>query len=632
MACDSKNPVNTFSVALPWASEAIIQRDIATTISGYAEASLPVTLFLDEIEIGQVKADDNGYWSVPLSAQEAGGPHSLNVQNSDGKKISFADIWFGDVWLISGQSNMEWKLGWGVDGGNESMENTNEPLIRVLDIPNSFNEKAQSTLPKKPLWKKAIPENMANFSAIGFYFAELNRAEIKVPIGIIDVTWGGTPAEAWTPLQTLTMLPFYADKANEYLDPAKDWKEEMATNDALTKANNAMINSPELGLAKMAHLSTYDDSNWEEISFPSSKKLTEAVWFRKILNLQNTPKDSVVLETGNVSQEAFYYLNGKEIGRKSWQMTKERFIIDPKLFREGENLLAFRVVNSWDNAVRVASEEPMSLSIASENTIEINANWKMNNEVEPAVPQYKRYEFEPGFLFNAMIVPLKNASFKGVLWYQGESNVIHYNEYEALFAGMISSWRTYFEKPEMPFYFAQLAAYQKAKDTPSDDDWVRLQEAQSKVNTSVENTQMIVLNDIGDADDIHPRNKKEAARRFWLQVQKNSYRKDIVAGGPIYKNHEIEGSSILINFNSAAEGVKSRDGGALKGFAIAGENGKFEWASTVKILDNNTIEVAHDTILKPVAVRYAWAANPTTANLVNSEGLPASAFRTDDWP
>ena len=632
MACDSKNPVNTFSVALPWASEAIIQRDIATTISGYAEASLPVTLFLDEIEIGQVKADDNGYWSVPLSAQEAGGPHSLNVQNSDGKKISFADIWFGDVWLISGQSNMEWKLGWGVDGGNESMENTNEPLIRVLDIPNSFNEKAQSTLPKKPLWKKAIPENMANFSAIGFYFAKLNRAEIKVPIGIIDVTWGGTPAEAWTPLQTLTMLPFYADKANEYLDPAKDWKEEMATNDALTKANNAMINSPELGLAKMAHLSTYDDSNWEEISFPSSKKLTEAVWFRKILNLQNTPKDSVVLETGNVSQEAFYYLNGKEIGRKSWQMTKERFIIDPKLFREGENLLAFRVVNSWDNAVRVASEEPMSLSIASENTIEINANWKMNNEVEPAVPQYKRYEFEPGFLFNAMIVPLKNASFKGVLWYQGESNVIHYNEYEALFAGMISSWRTYFEKPEMPFYFAQLAAYQKAKDTPSDDDWVRLQEAQSKVNTSVENTQMIVLNDIGDADDIHPRNKKEAARRFWLQVQKNSYRKDIVAGGPIYKNHQIEGSSILINFNSAAEGVKSRDGGALKGFAIAGENGKFEWASTVKILDNNTIEVAHDTILKPVAVRYAWAANPTTANLVNSEGLPASAFRTDDWP
>jgi len=632
MACDSKNPINTFSVALPWASEAIIQRDIATTISGYAEASLPVTLFLDEIEIGQVKADDNGYWSVPLSAQEAGGPHSLNVQNSDGKKISFADIWFGDVWLISGQSNMEWKLGWGVDGGNESMENTNEPLIRVLDIPNSFNEKAQNTLPKKPLWKKAIPENMANFSAIGFYFAKLNRAEIKVPIGIIDVTWGGTPAEAWTPLQTLTMLPFYADKANEYLDPAKDWKEEMATNDALTKANNAMINSPELGLAKMAHLSTYDDSNWEEISFPSSKKLTEAVWFRKILNLQNTPKDSVVLETGNVSQEAFYYLNGKEIGRKSWQMAKERFIIDPKLFREGENLLAFRVVNSWDNAVQVASEEPMSLSIASENTIEINANWKMNNEVEPAVPQYKRYEFEPGFLFNAMIVPLKNASFKGVLWYQGESNVIHYNEYEALFAGMISSWRTYFEKPEMPFYFAQLAAYQKAKDTPSDDDWVRLQEAQSKVNTSVENTQMIVLNDIGDADDIHPRNKKEAARRFWLQVQKNSYRKDIVAGGPIYKNHEIEGSSILINFNSAAEGVKSRDGGALKGFAIAGENGKFEWASTVKILDNNTIEVAHDTILKPVAVRYAWAANPTTANLVNSEGLPASAFRTDDWP
>jgi sialate O-acetylesterase len=619
------------SVSLPWATSAIVQRDTILTIAGQAQPEEIITVLLNDSLIGSAKTNRTGTWQLTLGKQQAGGPHSLTVRTSNKEQLLLTDIWFGDVWLISGQSNMEWKLGWGVDGGEETIKNTNNPMIRVLEIPNIVSAKPENQFPDGPKWKVATPDNMAEFSAIGFYFAALNQESLEVPIGIIDATWGGTPAEAWTPIEALTTIPFYEGKAKKYLDPTKDWEAEMALNDTLTKKKWAMIGSAELGLVKGAHLPSFDDSDWQEISFPTKEVLTDAVWLRKEIYLEELPTDTVYLETGNVSQEAFYYLNGTEIGRKSWQTSEVRFAVDPKILVKGPNILSFRAVNSWDNNVIIASIKPIQLIFPNNGITSLNNNWKVRTSVEPPIPEIKRYEFEPAFLFNAMIHPLKKASFKGVLWYQGESNVADYQAYESLFSSLITAWRDNFNRPSMPFIFAQLAAYQEAKDEPSDDDWVRLQEAQSKVALSLANTAMVVLNDIGDANDIHPRNKKEAARRFWLQVNKMVYDSDDVASGPIYKSHEIINNTISLQFSAVGAGLNISGNGNLSGFSIAGSDSVFMWASEAKIIDKNTIEVSHPKIKKPLSVRYAWSSNPTKANLVNSVGLPASTFRLDKW-
>lgn len=621
----------TLSISLPWANNAIIQRDTVLTIAGQAGATKTVKVHLNDSLVGTTKTKADGHWKLTVGKQAAGGPHKVTISTNDNEQIILTDIWFGEVWLISGQSNMEWKLGWVVDGSEETINTTNNPMIRVLEIPNSVSPLPINQLPNGPNWLTATPENMAEFSAIGYYFTELNQKSKGVAIGIIDATWGGTPAEAWTPLQALTTIPLYAVKAKEYLDPAKNWEAEMVLNDSLAKRKWEMIASPTMGITKGVHLPDFEDSSWQEISFPTKERLTDAVWLRKEIYLDELPTDTVYLETGTVSQEAFYYLNGKEIGQKSWQKTEDRFAIDQNSFVKGKNILSFRAVNSWDNTVLIASTKPIQLVFPNQNVWTLANKWKVNNQVEPPIPELKRYEFEPGFLFNALIHPLKYTSFKGVLWYQGESNVAEYLSYEALFGNMITAWRSHFNRPTMPFIFAQLAAYQTAKDEPSDDDWVRLQEAQSKVNTTLANTAMVILNDIGDADDIHPRNKKEAARRFWLQAENMVYRKDILANGPIYNSHHISGSTISIQFSSVGEALRTSGKVQLAGFSIAGKDGVFKWATSAKIVNKNTIEISNATISNPVSIRYAWASNPKTANLVNSANLPASAFRLDSW-
>jgi sialate O-acetylesterase len=218
---------------------------------------------------------------------------------------------------------------------------------------------------------------------------------------------------------------------------------------------------------------------------------------------------------------------------------------------------------------------------------------------------------------------------RGAIWYQGESNAMRAFQYRTVLPALINDWRIQFNNPNMPFYMVQLANYKPVRQGPAESDWAELREAQLKT-LSVPNTGMAVTIDIGDADDIHPRNKQTVGYRLALPALKQVYGKDIVFSGPVYKSMNIEGNKIRIKFDQIGSGLVSWDKyGYVKGFTIAGDDKRFKWAKAY--IEGNDVIVYNETIESPVAVRYAWADNPDDASLYNKEDLPASPFRTDDW-
>jgi sialate O-acetylesterase len=299
--------------------------------------------------------------------------------------------------------------------------------------------------------------------------------------------------------------------------------------------------------------------------------------------------------------------------------------IDKDLLIEGENILAIRTVEDWDNRAFIGSENDFWITVAHSKT-DLIGSWKFSNTLEAPLDDYILYEHSPGFLYNAMIHPLVGYSIKGAIWYQGESNAHMSQYYHELFSTMITSWRDAWDD-EFPFLFVQLAAWLPRHENPTDSDWARLREAQTQT-LELPNTAMAVTIDIGDAEDIHPRNKKDVGYRLWQAAKKVVFEEDIVHSGPLYKSHEIVGNTLEITFDFAESGWENKGSDQIEGFAVAGADSVFHWA-TAKI-DKNKIRLFSDQVSNPVHVRYAWADNPLVS-LYNKEGLPVVPFRTDDW-
>lgn len=601
----------------------VLQRDADVRFWGWAEPGAEVTLELKEITRNTV-ADEDGRWEAFLPEQPAGGPHAITVKS--GNTVTLEDVYFGDVWVAGGQSNMEWKLNWIVENWEEEVANSGDfPEIRFFEVPQATAPSPQHKLPGGE-WKKAHPDNTGNFSAVAWYFAKLNHSEKDVPVGIVESNWGGTPAEAWTPSLRLLDVPGYKEAAKEVVDPALDWEKEFAENEERQQQKNMLVGNPEAGLDAGVHQPDYDDSNWEVVSLPTEEPLSDVAWLRRTFNVDADEVESVSLFTGDISQESFFYINGEEVGRKSWQEANETFEIDPDVLQPGENHIAFRAVNSWDNRVSIGGKNNMAITINGEEKT-LTGEWKYSNTIEPPMPEVARYEWTPGFLYDAMIHPLAGYSIKGAIWYQGESNVGMHQYYNDLFEAMIKEWRASWRQDDFPFLYVQLANYLQKQENPYDSDWARLREAQTQT-LSLANTGMATIIDIGDAEDIHPRNKHDVGLRLWKTAQKVAFGEQLVHSGPMYRGHVVEGHKIRISLDHTGSGLVTKGSDEILGFAIAGADKKFHWAEAK--IDGNDIVVWSDEVENPVAVRYAWADNPDVS-LYNEEGLPAVPFRTDDW-
>jgi sialate O-acetylesterase len=479
----------------------VLQRDQPIQIWGKGVPGEKIRASLAEA-VGSTKVLEDSTWSVQLPPMPAGGPYELQVNV---QKVQ--DVFIGDVWIAGGQSNMEWALKAGVIGREEEFANADFPEIRFFKVPQDYSSEEKADV-SGGSWKVANAENLPDFSAVGWFFAKKNHLEKNVPVGIIESNWGGTPAEGWTEAKILAGIEdrSYTDESKEIVANQAKWKEILLENEKRREMRDLLVPRPDSLLAGEVASLGYVESAWKTISLPTDNPLEHIAWVRKKFTLP--VKSPATLTLSYLEQMAYLYINGVQVHYKDWGSPMPEIEISADLLQAGQNVITIRAINTWNNLPAIGSKGQMYLT-QNGKRINLEGNWSYSNSiVEPQLPKVEYFNWKSGFMFNAMIAPLTNYAVKGVIWYQGESNAGRPDEYRELFGTMITNWRTRWGQEDMPFLFVQLANYMERKPLQPESNWALLREAQTKT-LELPKTGMATIIDIGEADDIHPRNKKE---------------------------------------------------------------------------------------------------------------------------
>ncbi len=606
----------------------VLQRDQNIRIWGSADAGEKINIsFLKKKHA--TTADASGKWTVTLPPAKAGGPYIMTIN-----EIEVKDILVGDVWLCSGQSNMELPINRVMDMFRDEVEAYNNPMIRHIKVPLSYDFHQPKTDINNTSWKALTAQNALQFSAVAYFFAKDLFETNKVPIGLINASVGGSPAEAWISEEGLKHFPAYLSerdicRSDSYVENVKNLERERRN----LWVN--VLNKQDAGLSENIKWSSlnYDDSAWTTFDLfdktwgsDGLNPINGSHWFRKELNIpQHLASKSAVLRLGCIMDADSVFVNGIFVGTISYQYPPRIYQVPENLLKEGKNVISIRLI-SYSGFPEFVKDKPYKLLFDKEE-ISLTGDWryKQGNQM-PALPGETFFHYKPIGLYNAMIAPLQNYALKGVLWYQGESNTGKHNEYYDLMTSLIGDWRKLWKQVDLPFLIVQLANFMQDPPYPSESGWAELRNQQLRLSQTIPNTALAVTIDIGEWNDIHPLNKKEVGRRLSLQAQRIAYGDSkTIAEGPIYQSMLIDGDKIILSFKEGTNEFGTID--ELKGFAIAGEDGQFKWAKAV--VENNKVVVWNSEIKNPVKVRYAWRNNPTEANLKNSAGSPASPFEAE---
>jgi sialate O-acetylesterase len=489
-------------VKLPamFSDHAVLQRDMALPVWGWADPGEEVTVSIAG-QTHKTTADAKGKWRVKLEPLAVGEPLKLVVEGKN--RLERNDILVGEVWVCSGQSNMEWSV---ANSSNPDLEiaAADFPNIRVITVTGEGSQTPVEDCDGK--WAAVTPETIKDFTAVGYFFGRELASHLDVPIGLIDNSWGGSACEAWIPREK------FVD--NEIYGPLRERWEKL-------------------------------EAEWDEAKARADYEKAVAEWQKKA-----------------------------------------------------------------DAAKSAGEPEPPGRPWGFINPMTGNQR--------------------PANLFHSRLGPVVPYGIRGVIWYQGESNAGRAYQYRDMFPLMIGSWREAWGQGDFPFYFVQLADFMAEKPEPGDSAWAELREAQTLTQDRVPNTGQAVIIDLGEASDIHPRNKLDVAKRLARWALAEDYGKDFVHDSPRYESMVRDGSKIIVTLKNTDGGLRAIDNNVVEGFAIAGADKKWVWADA-KILDKHRVEVSSDKVTAPVAVRYGWADNPV-CNLYNLVGLPVTPFRTDEWP
>lgn len=610
----------------------VLQRDMPLTLWGWASPGEKISIKLLDEEV-QAVADNSGRWKVVLKPRPAGGPYELTVSGTN--TIVVHDVWMGDVWLCSGQSNMELpmrRVSWVYP---EEIAQANYPGIRYFEVPKQYNFNAPQMDLSSGQWVSVTPQQILSMSAVAYFFAREIHRYYGIPIGIINASLGGSPIEAWLSEEALAAFPKYLNEGKRFRD--SNLIQSIQQADRLRIQHwYSTLQQKDSGYGRSENpwfLNDIDAQGWNKMNIPQYwnphplGKMCGIVWFRRQIWLPDSLSGKpALLILGRIVDADSVFVNGKFIGTTSYQYPPRRYVVPKDILVSGMNTIVVKVIaNSYTGGF--VPDKPYELVIDNVK-FDLKGEWlyRVGATTEPLQGQ-TFIQWKPMGLYNAMIAPLTNYGLKGVVWYQGESNVERAEEYESLLTMLINSWRTTFNQPELPFLYVQLPNFLEAKSEPSESNWALLREAQLKV-LRVPHTGMAVTIDVGEWNDIHPLNKMAVGLRLARVARRIAYSDTSTVGmGPIFQSMEVRGNKVIIKFSYIDGGLTTCDGKALRQFAIAGADMKFVWAQAV--IENNQVIVWHDTIGHPVAVRYAWADNPDGANLCNGEGLPASPFRTD---
>lgn len=601
----------------------VIQRDKDVKIWGWAKPGESVQVSFNGQQ-AKAKASKSGTWMVMLKPMKHGGPFEMKVSGKS-NSITLRNILIGDVWLGSGQSNMEWSLRNTSDAAKD-IPVANHPNIRLFTIEKDMSF---TVLPdaKTGEWVECTPASAAQFSAVAYYFGVTLHKELNVPIGLIHSSWGGTKVEPWMSWDLMSMEQEY-----QTLDIAE--LESTAADDENKRQKFQAALQNDKGVSERWFAPEMDVSAWKTMKLPMDWTRSELgdtdgiVYFRKEFELKAVPEDAT-LSLGPIDDNETTWINGTQVGATNGYNIDRVYAIRPGVLKVGKNVVVVKVTDTGGGGGLNGKPEQVYL-YAGDKKVDLSGDWKykasvLNADFGILVAGPNAY---PSRLYNAMIAPVIPFSIRGVIWYQGESNTGAAFEYRRLFPMLIKNWRAKWGY-EFPFYWVQLANFMAEDSQPSESTWAELREAQS-MTLSLPKTGQAVTIDIGEANDIHPRNKKDVGYRLALNALAGEYNRNIVYSGPVYKSLVISNDKAVVSFNHTGGGLMLQDKyGYLKGFAIAGEDKKFYWAKGH--IEGDKVVLYSEQVKKPVAVRYAWGHNPEDANLFNREGLPASPFRTDDW-
>lgn len=622
----------TAQISLPqiFSDHMILQRDVDIPVWGKASPNTAITVTLNNASV-ETTSDEQGEWLVHLPRQKAGGSCELMVseRGKDSPSIVFKDVLIGDVWFASGQSNMEWHVQQ-ADGADTEIPRAANPQIRFIKIEHRKSLEPLEDIPPAE-WKVCDSTTVRDMSAVAYYFVKRLEADLDIPVGFIQSTWGGTPVEAWTSREMLLSEPHVRGRVLLY---------DTITLDNFIKDSLDLITfwdivyNPKNGTDTIIPKPGYHAKNWEEVSIPGSIREWEPefyegmIWLRKSINLSEafTGQD-LSINLGYPEMNYSLYFNGEEICKTMWNANlTHNYTIPASVIQKGKNTISIRMAALWGGGALNPPGEEIYLT-NHQDTLYLSGKWQYKKDLEPEIPKIYNYHYYPAYLYNAMIHPVIPYGIKGFIWYQGEANDTAAYAYRQLLPLMINDWRIRWQQGYLPFLYVQLPNFMERKDNPSDGFWAVMRESQSET-LHVFNTGMSCIIDLGEAGNIHPKNKIDVGNRLAAVAEKQVYGKNTIASGPVYAGFRVEGSKVRLSFSETGTGLGTTDKLPPKGFTVAGEDQTFYRADA--IIEGDKLILSADKVKSPVAVRYAWADNPEV-NLINSEKLPAVPFRTDTW-
>lgn len=609
----------------------VLQRERPIPVWGWAAKGENVTVRFHQ-QTKTAVAGANGHWRVNLDAEQAGGPYQLVIKGNT--QVIYNDVLVGDVWICSGQSNMEWTVAL-TNNSEAEIAAANYPLIRHSKVPNTVADSPASDTKPGNGWHSANPAQAGSFTAVGYFFARNLYQELQIPIGLINTSWGGTDSETWTSREAF-------ESTEEFKDLYKGIKQlnlDSIAADKL-KAMKALVQKVQAELPAETAVAawkepSFNDQNWPVMKLPglweeqSLRDFDGVVWFRKTITLtaeQAARRADLYLNM--IDDNEVTYVNGVKVGSTNGYNQKRMYIIPAGTLKEGTNTIAIKVEDTGGGG-GLYGEASELLMMAGGTAIPLNGDWKYQvaSVYQSSIVGPNSF---PSLLFNAMIHPLIPYGIKGAIWYQGESNADRAYQYRKAFPLLITDWRNRWKQGDFPFYFVQLASFNAANgNSRQGSTWAELREAQT-MTLALPNTGQAVTTDIGNAKDIHPRNKQDVGKRLAAVALHHTYGKNIAFSGPVYQSMKVNGKEVTVSFTHNTGLTASGQSGIPGGFEIAGKDQQF-YPAKAKISGNRVLLTAEE-VPQPVAIRYAWADDAGNANLFNKAGFPAVPFRTDQWP
>lgn len=609
----------------------VLQRDRPLNIWGQATPGQTLSIDLGGRR-GTARVGTDGRWRVRLAALPAGGPHRLMVKGD--QTVVLNDILIGDVWLLGGQSNMEWVLA-NTDTAQQEVASPQNAQLRHLRVPHRASVKVEADIAPAS-WVVAEPGRVGEFSAIGYHFAKQMQAVQGVPIGLINTAWGGSMLETWmsreAALRDADLAPAVNGLPAENAAFGAVLAQRMLPRIAAWQPGLSLDGVDASGWSAAADV----DGGWPTLKAPGMWEgqgladVDGVLWMRKRVELSAAQAASAAqLHLAKVDDCDEVWINGQKVGGQCGWEQPRHYAVPAGMLRAGTNWIAVRVTDNGGGGGIHGEPGDIRLDTAA-GAVSLAGAWRARVE-KVALASGPVANDAPTLGHNGLVAPLQGLSVRGVLWYQGEENAGRAAAYAEGFKRLIQDWRGQFADPKLPFFFVQLASwFPLADNRPDGNGWAELRASQAAA-LALPHTGMATAIDVGDAVDIHPRNKRSVGQRLAALAMHELGLRAAPATGPRLTGHAAKGGEFELRFDTTVGGLRTaRSGEAPRGFFVAGADRR--WQPAQARLDGDRIVLSSAAVPAPVAARYAWVNNASEANVVGGDGLPLPPLRTDDWP